>query len=279
MKKRCALFLLPVLFWLGCVPCTDNQQKLNDELYRAFEKNDKAAMQRSIDRGADVNYGGPDGLDIPMLWSAVMLNDEEMVGFLLANGANAKDKDENGRTLLSYANNAAVGKMLLDGGCVPSDADDMVGNNALHWSCGRHRVDSDYIVFLLNNGTTVSDKNRRKWTPLHIACLCDRHDNKLEIIKILLEHGAAVNAEDDGGTTPIQWASMRENPETIKLLLRKGAEIDHQDQDGNTALHYAHGLKGQKNIPVLLENGADPSIRNKAGQLYHELKFPMPPDP
>lgn len=53
--------------------------------------------------------------------------------------------------------------------------------------------------------------------------------------------------------------------ETVKLLLNGGANVNAQDQKGTTALHSA-AYRGNKDIvEILLNNGADPSISDFNG--------------
>ena len=265
-----------VFLCCGCVSSNTSIQELNDNLYNAFVQNDKVMMQRFINRGADVNYKPDDILAIDMLTLAVMDNNVEMVDFLLSNGADAKITSPDGRNLFTYTNNINIGKMLLKRGVHPS-ASDRQGNNSLHRICViGNNADGDFIEFLLSHGVSVNDKNKKGMTPLHIACMTSRGDNKLEIIKILLKHNADVNKEDNNETIPLQWASIKNNPETIKILIENGANINHQDIVGDTALHGAYALKASKNVQLLLANGADTAIRNNAGQLYNETVVEAP---
>ena len=52
-------------------------------------------------------------------------------------------------------------------------------------------------------------------TPLHLTM----EFNRAEVVRVLLEHGANVDAEDIGGRTPFQIASVKGYGEIMKLLL------------------------------------------------------------
>ncbi|HEY1493910.1 MAG TPA: ankyrin repeat domain-containing protein, partial [Candidatus Solibacter sp.] len=58
------------------------------------------------------------------------------------------------------------------------------------------------------------------------------------------------------------WES---NDEIVRLLLEGGAAVNRQDREGDTALHKAMRSGHTDAIPVLLEFGADPEIRNSDG--------------
>jgi ankyrin repeat protein len=59
-----------------------------------------------------------------------------------------------------------------------------------------------------------------------------------EIVRLLLDHGADVNAPDLWGGTAIVSASIDGQAEIVKLLISRGADVN-ADDDGATALGYA----------------------------------------
>lgn len=74
---------------------------------------------------------------------------------------------------------------------------------------------------LLAKGADVNAKTQYGATPLSYAC--DR--GNLEIVKLLLEHGANVNVKDTFyKATPLTWASSKGHGEIVRALLVKGAE-------------------------------------------------------
>lgn len=112
---------------------------------------------------------------------------------------------------------------------------------------------------LLKNGATLTVNNKWKNTLLHLAV---REDDP-ESSKLLIEHGADVNAHDKYGRIPLHnmlyW--RRDLPELTALLLEKGSEPDARDRDGDTPLHNAAKNRFTQSARLLLEKGADVGIQ------------------
>lgn len=85
----------------------------------------------------------------------------------------------------------------------------------------------------------------------------------LDIVQILIDHGADVNLKDSHHGTPLHHASGNGHFDVVGLLLDKGASVDVFDQQDNTPLHTAikNGYTGV--VGVLLEHGADPNVQGE----------------
>ena len=72
-----------------------------------------------------------------------------------------------------------------------------------------------------------------------------------EVIKVLLEAGANVDARDKWGLTPLMQAARKnQNPEVIKVLLDGGADGKIRCKNGKTAFDYAKGNEHLQNTEV-----------------------------
>ena len=62
---------------------------------------------------------------------------------------------------------------------------------------------SSLLECYLNAGQGLMSRNDYGWTPLHWAV----QKENIQVVRLLLEHGADVNARDKSGKTPSQLGS------------------------------------------------------------------------
>ncbi|MGE0498546.1 MAG: ankyrin repeat domain-containing protein [Ramlibacter sp.] len=80
-----------------------------------------------------------------------------------------------------------------------------------------------------------ADVNKPGWAPLHYAAT----RSQLEIMNLLLEHNAYIDAESPNGTTPLMMAAHYGSVSAVKLLLEAGADPLLKNQAGLTAIDFA----------------------------------------
>ena len=123
------------------------------------------------------------------------------------------------------------------------------------------------IKLLLDNGANINKQETYTGSfALIIAALCGHISN----VKILLEYGAEINANDYDGTTALICASIYDNIEIVKLLLNAGADIDKQDNQGDTALILAASNNNRETVEILLDYGADEFILNDDNKSFYD---------
>uniref|UniRef100_A0A672FYD8 Uncharacterized protein n=1 Tax=Salarias fasciatus TaxID=181472 RepID=A0A672FYD8_SALFA len=111
------------------------------------------------------------------------------------------------------------------------------------------------------------DTAGRKSTPLHFAAGFGRKD----VVDFLLQSGANVHAQDDGGLVALHNACSFGHAEVVSLLLRHGADANARDNWNYTPLHEA-AIKGKIDVCItLLQHGADLTIRNSDGRSALDL--------
>jgi ankyrin repeat protein len=109
------------------------------------------------------------------------------------------------------------------------------------------------VEFLLKNGAEVNtaSRNAQKVTSLHGAVA--RRD--VEIVKMLLECGADPNATQELGFMPLRDAAASGNLELVQLLVKHGARVDAKADDSKTPGDMATE-RGHKEVAEWLETKA-----------------------
>jgi len=118
----------------------------------------------------------------------------------------------------------------------------------------------EVVRLLLDKGADVNAKADSGWTALMGAAW----KGHLGVVKLLLEKGAKVDEGKDD-LTAIGAAAGGGHLEVVKLLLEKGADVNARDKDGSTALMSAAGYGHLALLEVLLEKGVDVNARDKDG--------------
>jgi ankyrin repeat protein len=106
------------------------------------------------------------------------------------------------------------------------------------------------------------DKSYFRLTPFQTAI----NNGYLGVIKVFLEKGADVKADDNDGRTPLYWAAIYGKLDVVKYLVEKGADVKAANKYGNTPLHKA-AEKGHWDVVKYLveEKGADVKAADKYG--------------
>ncbi|PIK60415.1 putative ankyrin repeat and KH domain-containing protein mask [Apostichopus japonicus] len=106
---------------------------------------------------------------------------------------------------------------------------------------------------LLKINANVEDRgSKRDCTPLMEAASAGHVD----IVKLLLEYEADVNAQSSAGNTPLMYACSGGHEEIVKILLDNGAKIEDHNENGHTPLMEAASSGHVAIAKILLERGA-----------------------
>lgn len=112
---------------------------------------------------------------------------------------------------------------------------------------------------LLNWKTTnLSISNPQSETPLMLAAIT----NQLAWAQKLIEKGADVNKK---GWTPLHYAATKGHIEMMRLLMENHAYLDAESPNGTTPLMMAAHYGTSMATKLLLEEGADPRLKNQLG--------------
>ncbi|KAF8589899.1 ankyrin [Ramaria rubella] len=115
--------------------------------------------------------------------------------------------------------------------------------------------------------------NDKGLTPLHYAA----SKSRVSIGKMLISHGADINAKDRANQHPLHRAATTGSIGFVSLLLNppEGApktRLNTADRIGNTPLHLAMESAHAEAAVLLIEAGADRHRSNHDGQTPEELE-------
>jgi ankyrin repeat protein len=89
--------------------------------------------------------------------------------------------------------------------------------------------------------------NRTCWTPLHKAA----YDGFADVVHLLLDHGADVNAKTMGRLTALLFASYYNHVDVVKVLLERGANVHERNEYGRTPFQIAQEVGNSEVIRLL----------------------------
>ena len=128
------------------------------------------------------------------------------------------------------------------------------GMNSLH-AAARSGNFEVVRILIEYNPADIDSRGRDGWTPLIWASRGD-HFKDGSVLRLLLEHGADINAQDEMGRTVLHWGTISEKLEVVRLLLEHGADVGAKKNDGNTALQEAADRGREEVVELLREYGA-----------------------
>ncbi|KAG4422088.1 hypothetical protein IFR04_004829 [Cadophora malorum] len=232
-----------------------------------------------LEHGAGINACDVLGLTALhyVFWSTCA-GKEDLLKLLLGGGANAQSSSLDATTPLHYA--AALGhsdhvQLLLDH---KTNVDVLhgLGRTALHSAARWGRTGC--IEILLASGAdihTTAPAICKVSVPgeefmLEVAgctpLICAAEHGHVAAVKLLLEHGAAVNVVRVDGKTTLSCAVESGNIEIVQLLLNSGADVEIRNWAGLTSLVQASRNNKDDIVKVILERGADIDARDNEGR-------------
>ena len=276
----------------------------NTPFFEAVDRGSEKAALLLSNEGADIHREGvasgeyrPSGE--PALFTAVWHGYYDLVEMMIKNGANLTKTAKNGEPALAFAvrrGHVSVAKLLIENGADPAWKHDETSITLLHlatigrsvamlrlvWASWKE-TDLDSIAYvkptylpahrsfreLENKFQLHNPWEQVHWTALQLATAFEDP----EMVEVLLELKANVNARANDMTALLTAASNGVDVPAVNCLLNGGAHVDDRDRLGRTALHRASSEGDVNIITVLLEHKADIDARDLLGwtALHHAV--------
>ena len=208
-------------------------------------------VQLLIESGVDVNIRSGDGAT--PLHSAAFLGRVDVTKLLLENGADIKARNNDGATpvdvlSVDWETTAFVGSLI---------GVDIEEEEIAVIKKGRNEIAKLFGVDgVLGEAGTFSAQR------LSGAAFA----GDIAAMKQALADRADPNTKDpQSGSTLLATAALMGHTEVVALLLEHGADVNAKSRDGGTALHTAAFLGRAETTALLLEKGADTTLRNNMG--------------
>jgi len=248
-------------------------------LLEAVRFDRRLAVIALLKRNPDVNIANRDG-STPLMEAADRFN-AEIVKMLLDHGADVKARDKNGNTALIRATDSRRSWDEKQEALIPSLLEKGAEVN-VHNAKGQTplmltaREGNSALLELLKRGADVDARDVDGNTPLLYATSYFARGDQRNAGKALLEAGADVNATNKDMETPLLRAARQFDAGGVAMLLDHHAAINAQDKNGRTALMRAidgpeqfdntnHIVYSPRIAQLLVERGADLALRDAQG--------------
>ncbi|XP_067337201.1 ankyrin repeat and EF-hand domain-containing protein 1a isoform X2 [Channa argus] len=279
------------------------------QIYRVLkciDEVDKAFIEKMLKHGVEnlINLSEPeDGK--ALLHAAVLSNNEDLVSFLLSEGAHPNIQDKQGRTPVMLAaelgndrivallaqNNAnmmlqdAEGKGVLFYCIYPTkchirclqwalkcqaDANNVSaeGSHVFQLMCEKAQECTPMCLIMLDAGADPNATNQKTG----ITALMDAaRAGSVLLVRAILKRGGNPNALDQKRFTAVHYAAMGGFFEVIQALSAYSADMGVINCENCTALHYAAATGNAICCKFLAQRGCNPKLKNCDGLLPRQI--------
>ena len=125
---------------------------------------------------------------------------------------------------------------------------------------------------LVARGAKLETRNGRGKAALHLASSFSlghsnaSSDSRAALVRLLLDAGAKIEAEDTERRTPLWCACALNQPAAVRDLLARGANVDARDDGNRTAAIIASKNGSVAIVRELIAHGADLDVQSTVGR-------------
>jgi ankyrin repeat protein len=131
----------------------------------------------------------------------------------------------------------------------------------------------EIVGLLLDAGADIDARDVAGMTALMEAAMWGQDD----IVKPLLKRNADIRLKDNGGITALMWAVRGGSLKIVRLLLDDGADIHEKDGSAKTALAWARE-RGKAGVIDLLEKWPEIKRRSDMDDIARAITGGLPKD-
>ena len=252
MKMLIGIVLLHLLIFAGTVGAAE----ADDPFFDLLNKRDVEGIAEAICNGQDVGVKNKDGNTALYALAANL----RRINIVSGNAC-----------YIPSAQELQIVRMLLEAG---ADVREKHHKDNVTLLAAYAPLGPEFVELLLSAG---ADPNDEQHMALLFMSLSSRYlppEKRLKTLKLLLAHGADVNAKFTAGQTVLSLASVvfRERPfepeterELVKILLDAGADVNAVDDIGCTPLMNWAFMGRTATLRTLIDAGADVGATTKLG--------------
>ncbi len=178
---------------------------------------------------------------------AIKQDNELAMRGMLSRGFDPNSRTENGAPGLFTAlqeGSLKVAGILMDSPKLKAESRNAADESPLMMAALKGQLDVVKRLIAMD-----ADVNKTGWTPLHYAAT----SGQTEVIRVLLENHAFIDAQSPNGTTPLMMAASYGSPEAVKLLLESGADFTMRNQKQMTAMDFARNASRPDAVELLTQ--------------------------
>lgn len=216
-------------------------------------------VQKLVARGVNIDTVAA---ECSMLNHAIVQSQPDVAVWLIQHGANLSLTCQDGtpyQFAATFGFPQVVEALLERGVNIDEKLHDAGDANALHAAASGNLLRAQVKSDALNESpvTTPEGARAEKWFA---------NSNSSAVIQVLLRKKIkGLESRNIDGETPLFVAVAANDLESVKILLDHGANVDAKNHEGETPLMMAYAYAEEDVVELLLKKGANRFARSKAG--------------